>query len=42
MKQQLFWKSMLWERSSFEKIAAIEGNVFWKSASSKRVAFQEK
>ena len=33
---------MLWERSSSEKVAAIESNVFWKSDRSKKVALQEK
>ena len=33
---------MFWESSSSEKIAAIEGKVFWKSGCSKKVALQEK
>ena len=31
-----------WESSSSEKVAAIEGNIFWKSDRSKKVALLEK
>ena len=32
---------MLWKSSSCEKVAAIEGNVFWKNSGSKKVTLQE-
>ena len=34
--ETLFWKSMLWESSSSEKVTAIESSVFWKVAALKR------
>ena len=33
---------MLWKSSSSEKVAAIEGSIFWKGSPSKKAVLQDK